>query len=281
MSPAADASSQDNAFQDRAEGVFASTVDNYVRYRPDFPRAFYEAVATAFDLDGRERLLDLGTGTGHIALALSGQFESVLGVDPNPDMLEAARQQTSERGVANVEWQLRRAEDVDLQAGSVRLVTVGNALHWMDRASVLARCHQLVRPGGGIAIVDMPGMWSPNMQLGTEPWLEALREVIERHLGTRRRAGDGYYEPQHEPAEDSLRQSPFEAIESGGADLDLTWSIDEVVGYLYSTSFANRSQLGDGIETFERDLLAALGAAEPAGRFRRRLRATWAFGYRR
>lgn len=262
------------------DALFASTVDYYVRYRPDFPARAYEAIADRFQLDGRGRLLDLGAGTGHIALALSHHFETVLAVDVSDEMLVAGRSEATRLGRTNIEWQLARAEEVELPGGSVRLVTIGNALHCMDRDTVLARCHELVEPGGGIALIDMPGMWAPTMELGAEPWLAALRSVIERHLGARRRAGDGYYAPQHDRPEDTLHHSSFVAVQAGSATLDLTWSADEVVGYLYSTSFANRSLLGDRVETFETDLRAALAAAEPSGRFQRRLEASWALAAR-
>lgn len=256
-------------------------MEYYARYRPDFPTAAYEAIVEAFGLDGRGIVLDLGTGTGHIALALADRFEAVVGVDIDEAMLAVARRETTARRTTNFDWRLARAEDLDLLGGSVRLVTIGNALHWMDRSAVLARCHEWTEVGGGIALLDMPGMWSTAMELGAESWLETIRAVIERHLGPRRRAGDGYYEPQHEPSATSLARAGFEAIQTGAATADLVWSIDEVIGYLYSTSFANRSLLGDRIEAFEQDLRAALLAAEPEGRFTRRLEATWAFGRRR
>ena len=59
---------------------------------------------------------------------------------------------------------------------------------------------------------------------------------------------------------------------------------DEVSGYLYSTSFANRALFGDRLEAFEAfeaDLRIALDRAEPSGRFERELVASWALGHRR
>ncbi len=262
------------------DGVFSGTVEYYARYRPDFPDAAYDAIATTFELDGRGTLLDLGTGTGHIALRLAERFEAVIGVDLSDEMLAVARTEATARGASNVEWRRGRAEELDLAAGTIRLVTIGNALHWFDREAVLAQCHALLERGGGIAVLDMPGMWSPSMELGEERWLAALGEVVERHLGSRRRAGDGYYEAQHEPAAAALERAGFEQVETGSAAAELTWSIDEVVGYLYSTSFANRSILGDRTEAFEADLRQALATAEPSGRFPRRLEVRWALGHR-
>jgi ubiquinone/menaquinone biosynthesis C-methylase UbiE len=260
--------------------VFAGTEDYYARYRPDYPPALYEALTAHFALDGSGRLLDLGAGTGHVALALRDRFEGVDGVDMSTAMLAYARQDAADRGVTDIDWHESTAEDFQAAAGVYRLVTIGNAVHWMDGDGVLARCHQWVQAGGGVALLDMPGLWNPDMGIGDEPWIAALSEVVRRHLGERRRAGSGYYQGVARSHEELLRDSPFKEVSSGSTTAIVTWTLDEVVGYLYSTSFANRDILGDRVDAFESDLRATLIALEPSGRFPRTLEATWTCGQR-
>ena len=259
--------------------VFSGTEDYYAWYRPDYPEAVYEAIVSHFALDGRGALLDLGTGTGHVALALREHFEAVDGVDVNAAMLAYAREEvsTSDTGIR---WHESSAESFEAAAGAYRLVTIGNAIHWMDGPSVLARCHEWTAEGGGIALLDMPGMWTPDMALGNEPWIGVLGDVLRRHLGDRRRAGSGYYRPAERSHEELLSDSPFEAIEAGSTSEAVTWTLDEVIGYLYSTSFANKEVLGDRVEAFEKELRVSLQEVEPSGRFPRTLEAWWVFGRR-
>ena len=260
--------------------VFAGTEDYYARYRPDYPAALYEAIGAHFELDGRGELLDLGTGTGHVALALCDQFEAVDAVDMNQAMLAYARQDATDRGVATIRWHESSAEAFDCEPGRYRLVTIGNAIHWMDADLVLGRCHRSVVEGGGIALLDMPGLWNPDMVLGEERWIGALSEVVRGHLGERRRAGSGYYERAERSHEELLRDSPFQEITTGRVAATISWTLDEVVGYLYSTSFANRSILGERVEAFEAELRSTLLALEPTGRFARTLNAAWVFARR-
>ena len=260
--------------------VFAGTEDYYARYRPDYPPALYEAITSHFELDGGGRLLDLGTGTGHVAMSLLEQFEGVDGVDMSAAMLAYAKQNASTRGVTNIDWHESTAEEFRAAAGVYRLVTIGNAIHWMDGDAVLARCHQWTSVGGGIALLDMPGLWNPDMEIGREPWIAALSEVVRRHVGERRRAGSGYYKGVERSHEELLRDSPFEAISSGSTAETVTWTLDEVVGYLYSTSFANREILGERVDAFEVDLRSALLELEPSGNFARTLEAGWVFARR-
>ena len=44
-------------------------------------------------------------------------------------------------------------------------------------------------------------------------------------------------------------------------------SIDEIVGHLYSTSYASRAVLGDRVQAFERDVRERLTRLAPDGRF--------------
>ena len=75
--------------------------------------------------------------------------------------------------------------------------------------------------------------------------------------------------------EELLRDSPFEEIRSGSTAATVPWTLNEVVGYLYSKSFANREVLGDRVDAFGSDLRAALIALELSGRFPRALEAVW------
>ncbi|PZC43917.1 MAG: hypothetical protein DK306_001966 [Chloroflexi bacterium] len=121
----------------------------------------------------------------------------------------------------------------------------------------------------------MPGLWNPDMRIGDEPWIAALSEVVRSHLGEHRREGNGHYEGVELSHEELLRDSPFEEIRSGSTAATVPWTLNEVVGYLYSKSFANREVLGDRVDAFGSDLRAALIALELSGRFPRALEAVW------
>jgi SAM-dependent methyltransferase len=128
-------------------------------------------------------VIDLGCGTGQLAAPLGPHCAGVLAVDPEPAMLAGLRA----RALPGVVCVL--GADTDLPglqqlltgtAGSrVGAVVVGNALHWMDEPATLRHCAGLVRPGGGVAVVTQgPPLW-----LGTAPWQQRLRQVLEQVLG--------------------------------------------------------------------------------------------------
>lgn len=260
---------------DQFEGAAA----NYARYRPRYPEAVYETLAAAFALDGGGRMLDVGCGAGQIAIALRTRFAEVIGIDVSAEMVAEAGRQAESAGVDPIEWRVMSAEEISEALGSFRLVTVSDALHWMEQDAVVGRCHTRLEPGGGIALLTVGS--SIGMTAVYEPWQRAIAETIERWLGPRRRAGSRYYEQPQRSEEQLLADAGFTAIEAGSRRYQLDWDFDHVLGYLYSTSYANPGLLGGDREAFEADLRERLTRAEPAGRFVCTLEAEWLFGWKR
>jgi ubiquinone/menaquinone biosynthesis C-methylase UbiE len=73
-------------------GRFSTTVPLYEEFRPPYPLEFFRNVAERLGLSRKHALIDLGTGPGLIALGFAPYVGRIVGVDPEPAMLAAARQ---------------------------------------------------------------------------------------------------------------------------------------------------------------------------------------------
>ncbi len=71
-------------------GRFRDLADYYTTGRPTYPRLLARRVAYLMGLDATERVLDLGTGPGFLALDFRPFAAEVLAVDPEPAMLRVA-----------------------------------------------------------------------------------------------------------------------------------------------------------------------------------------------
>ena len=147
-------------------GRFASTVVYYERSRPPYGPLF-QAVARRLGLSGTERLLDLGTGPGVLALGFAPWVAELVGVDPEPAMLAAARA-AADRAGAVLRLIEGRAEDLPDDVGPFDIVTIGRALHWMDPAPTREVLDRLVAPRGLVVICR-----SSAVSDGRNPWLDA------------------------------------------------------------------------------------------------------------
>jgi len=89
--------------------------------------------------------------------------------------------------------------------------------------------------------------------------------VLERYLPDRRLAWEHPGPPPEERHEAYIEHSRFKDLVAYQESFEVEWTVDAMIGNLYSMSFCSRRVLGDRVESFERDVRAAILAAEPSG----------------
>jgi len=252
--------------------IYEGTAQYYSRYRPVYPPSLVKILHENFQLDGTGRLLDLGCGPGPVAIPLAHLFEEVLAMDPDDAMRAEGERIAREHGVTNIEWRFGGSKDLSPSLGQFRLVTMGNSFHWMNRARTLEALYDLVTDGGGIAVV---GEGAPIPPPPMTPWRAAINTVLKRYLGDRplpwensiflRQHLDAEAPPPEERHEAYILRSRFKDLVSYTESFDVEWTVDSMIGNLYSMSFCSRRVLGDRVDAFERDIRAAILAVEPSG----------------
>ncbi len=103
-----------------------------------------------------ERVLDLATGTGDVAIAVARRCApgQVVGVDLNESMLRLARKKHPP-DVTNLEWQVGDATALPFPDASFDLVTIGYAGRGFPSwERVLAEVWRVLRPGGRFVNLD-------------------------------------------------------------------------------------------------------------------------------
>lgn len=105
-----------------------------------------------------DRVVDLGAGTGFLALALAANVNEVVAVDLSQNMLDALAKEAADTGVGNVTCETADLATLDFAPNSIDLIVSCYALHHLDdraKAALLVRARQWLRPGGRIVIADM------------------------------------------------------------------------------------------------------------------------------
>lgn len=236
-------------------GIFAGTAQYYDLYRPGVPTEVVERIVAALkDFNSPTDLLDLGTGTGKILEQFLPHFSDVIAVEPADEMMALAKRRLVPRMAAGsaIHFVTSTAENVEVflpDDWHASLVTICRSFHWMDRDRVLAALDRIVEPNGMLAIFSDRSMWTLD-----NDWCDAARLVIRDFLGETRRAGSGLFEPPVESYQTNLAASAFTMYEEFTIPVERTWNVDQIIGYLYSTSFAAKALFGDKVELFERTL---------------------------
>ncbi|MFC2099599.1 class I SAM-dependent methyltransferase [Candidatus Bipolaricaulota bacterium] len=144
------------SYEERAKAIFGERADLYTTSVAHTDREVLDRLIEIADSKPEWRVLDIGTGTGHTALAFAPHVRDVVGLDLTEEMLREARKLALERGVDNVTF---HAADVhrlprDLE-GSFDLVTCRRAAHhFSDIDRALAEMVRMLRPGGMLLIDD-------------------------------------------------------------------------------------------------------------------------------
>ncbi len=130
---------------------FSNRVEDYVRYRPGYPRAVIDLLRKECGLTADSVVADIGSGTGFLARLFLEVGNVVYGVEPNAPMREAGERLLEEfpkyHSVAG------SAEATTLPDSSVDLIVAGQAFHWFDRERCRAEFLRILRRDGWVAVV--------------------------------------------------------------------------------------------------------------------------------
>lgn len=130
-------------------------------YAP-FARKIVECLAP---LPGEATIVDLGTGPGLLPIELHKLWPQakIIGVDPSAEMLNIARNNADEAGVANFETRVGTAEEIPIESNSVDLVVTQSSLHeWENPQKGLAEIFRILKPGGSLILKDYNRAWLSN-----------------------------------------------------------------------------------------------------------------------
>ncbi|MBV8921554.1 class I SAM-dependent methyltransferase [Bradyrhizobium sp.] len=229
-------------------GRFASTVGLYEELRPPYPPAFFATVAQNLNLSKQHALIDLGTGPGLLALGFGAYVGRITGVDPEPEMLAAARAAAARQGQALTLIE-GRAEDLGAEIGRFDLVTIGRALHWMDEAALGPLFRRLAAADGVIAVcASFPA------QDGRNAWLDAYstarRAWSDPKLWTESRRG----ERAHRELASVLTGSGFHAAETIAVETAHEVGVARLARRLLTFSSSSPAALGDRMDAMLADV---------------------------
>jgi SAM-dependent methyltransferase len=246
-------------------GFSGEVAEYYAKFRRAYPEQALDFLHDYFSLTPEDSVLDLGCGTGQLALPLAHRVRSVIGMDPEPDMLRLAREAAGERGVRNATWVLGADTDIPAlgtllgHASSLAMTVVGQALHWMRHDELFRDLLPLFRAGGGIAVMaNGAPLW-----LQDTAWSRALRACLEQHFETELTASCGTADQDRIRYAQALEDAGFSDVRSTTVSYTDELTFQQVIGGLYSAIPAEQLPAADQRPAFEDTIRKAVPHAEP------------------
>jgi SAM-dependent methyltransferase len=226
---------------------FAATAALYEELRPPYPPAFFRKVAQQLRLTHAHALIDLGTGPGLLALGFFPHVGRIVGVDPEPAMIAAAREAAS-RVSAALTLIESKTEDLSGDIGSFDVVTIGRALHWMDRERTLARFDTLVAPDG------MALVCSSHSAADANPWLDEYNQARRAWSDASLWSEAGSGARVHRDLAAFFRGSPFHVTDAIEVETSHDISVRDLARRVLTFSSSSPAVLGDRTDAMLRDV---------------------------
>ena len=202
---------------------FSNRVENYVKYRPGYPKEILDLFREEMNLNKNSIVADIGSGTGISARVFLENGNRVVGVEPNAAMRKAAEEFLKD--YANFTSVDGTAENTSLAGKSVDFVVAAQAFHWFDEEMTRAEFKRILKDTGFVALI-----WNER-QLDTTAFLRDYERLLIEF-------GTDYEAVRHENiTKETLRkffQTDFEkAIFSNAQTVDF----DGLRGRMLSSSY--------------------------------------------
>ncbi|MDN3649764.1 class I SAM-dependent methyltransferase [Reinekea marina] len=122
-----------------------SVVENY-GYRPEYTPDVIQFLSNSLQLENMS-VLDVGTGTGEIAIPLAQLGHCVTGVDPSVEMIKAATAKN-----ADVDFKQSYIESFE-SPQAFDLIVAANSIHWTDWDRAFPALRAVAKPNARFAII--------------------------------------------------------------------------------------------------------------------------------
>lgn len=133
-----------------------------------------DAMAECAALASDSAILDVACGPGIVSCFFATRVRHVTGIDIVPAMLDRARKLQSERGLANIDWQLGSSTELPFPDASFDgVVTRFSFHHFLDPIAALREMARVAKPGATVVVCDVAP--SPATQTAFNQW-ETLRD---------------------------------------------------------------------------------------------------------
>jgi ubiquinone/menaquinone biosynthesis C-methylase UbiE len=196
---------------------FSDHAKAYAAFRPVYPEELYAFIFK--HLKNRSLAWDCATGNGQVARYLCKHFKKVYATDISQQQLANAYR------AENIEYSLSKAEDTNFPDDQFDLITVAQALHWIDTGPFYKEASRTSKADALLAV------WGYSL-LNIDPKVDQLirgfyHDTVGPYWDAARKLVDEHY---------SNIPFPFEQIPAPTFHHKVSWTLEQFTGYVTSWS---------------------------------------------
>ncbi len=199
-----------------SKDLFSNHARQYAAFRPVYPKELYDFIYRHVPVF--ENAWDAGTGNGQVARELAKTFKNVFATDISDKQIENAVK------ADNIFYSVA-GEQTTFHAEKFDLVCVAQAIHWFDRERFYNEVKRVAKPN---ALLSVWGYGLLKINEYIDPLIRDFYvNVIGKYWDADRRLIDEEYK---------IIAFPFEEIKAPPFSIEVSWSMDELHGYLTTWS---------------------------------------------
>jgi ubiquinone/menaquinone biosynthesis C-methylase UbiE len=162
----------ENKFKFNSVERFSSRVENYIKYRPHYPKEILDFLKNSTGLNASSIIADIGSGPGISSEIFVENGNTLYAVEPNDAMREAAEKIFSKsKNFISISG---TAESTTLESNSVDFIISGQAFHWFEKAKSKIEFRRILKNDGYTVL-----MW--NEKTSSNNFMKAYYDLIKNY----------------------------------------------------------------------------------------------------
>ena len=126
---------------------WGKTSDDYSLYRSGMPDSYFRKLIEHGIGEEKQKILDLGTGTGNLAREFSRSGSIVAGIDISEEQILMAKKLMHEQDL-NIDFQVSSADSLPFNDDSFDCATANQCFLYFDTNKALAEIKRVLKPNG-------------------------------------------------------------------------------------------------------------------------------------
>lgn len=205
---------------------FSDRVENYVKYRPSYPKELFTYLSHELGLNKTSIVADIGSGTGILTQELLAISQAVYGIEPNKEMRLASIAFIGEKN--NYFPIDSTSEHTKLTENSIDIITVAQAFHWFNTEQTLIEFRRILKNEGKMVLI-----W--NNRINNTEFLKKYDDALIKY-------GTDYNEVNHQNLSDEKIMRCFsKKYHKVSFPNFQEFNFDGVLGRLSSSSYAPKN----------------------------------------
>ena len=212
---------------------FSENSQEYDRFRPTYSEDLFSYLSSLSIQ--HQQAWDCATGTGQSAIALSEYYASVIATDASETQINNTQKKHG------ITYQIATAENSHIEACSIDLITVAQALHWFNIDTFSKEVNRVLKDKGILAV------WSYNLLSVQDDIDKEISYLYNTILGE-------YWPEERRMVEDGYKsvQLLFKEIETPSFTMSANWDLSQLIGYLCTWSATKEYQKEFGVNPVEK-----------------------------